>query len=243
MSGQSVNLIGMCGKIASRGDFVAQNLSTAFIDIWQEWLQAVLAVSREQLGAAWLDTYLTSPVWHFALSAGVCGEEAMCGTLMPSVDQVGRHFPFTLARRLQGTPVSARLNDSWAQALQDQILQTLEDDFVFEHWLAALLSAEIDWPAPEMVTTPAMPPAQGRAAWVLTANSPLQAEQLLHHSYRQQFGRYCIWWTDGSPLVEPCTLLTQGLPQVSQFGAMLDGQWQRGHWQQAQILSNGADSK
>ncbi|GAL04531.1 protein phosphatase ImpM [Photobacterium aphoticum] len=62
------------------------------MDSWSEWQQAILSVSREQLGEEWADCYLTSPVWHFALSPGACGKQGMVGTLMPSIDQVGRHF-------------------------------------------------------------------------------------------------------------------------------------------------------
>ena len=50
MSGQFVaparaHQLGICGKIASQGDFLAQGLDVAFVDSWNEWLQAVLAVS------------------------------------------------------------------------------------------------------------------------------------------------------------------------------------------------------
>lgn len=247
MSGKSVNLLGMCGKIPSRGDFVAQQLTAGFVDSWNEWLQAVMAVSREQLGQAWLETYLTSPVWHFALSAGVCGADAVLGTLMPSVDQVGRHFPFTLARTMPGTPVHARLQADWATELQQQILLTLEDDFVFERWHDTLQQAEISWPEALSVNTSQVQQSAVRPAWVIRHQGQQQddavdAAVLLHHSYRQQFGRYCLWWTQGSELVPACTLVSSGLPQVSQYAAMLDGNWQRGQWQMADIICNGSDA-
>lgn len=229
----------MCGKIPSRGDFLAQGLAAGFIDSWNEWLQAVLAVSREQLADNWLETYLTSPVWHFALSAGVCGKEAVMGCLMPSVDQVGRHFPFTLARTMPCTPVQARQHCDWADALQQQALLTLEDDFNFEQWLSGLQQSDINWPQACVVSSAVMPAAQGRPAWAIQSNSPLDATLLLHHSYRQQFGRYCLWWTDGSEQVPPCTLISHGLPQVSQYAAMLNGDWQRWHWQSADVNCDG----
>ena len=54
------------------------------------------------MGEEWLPIYLTSPIWRFVLSAGLCGGEVVAGVLMPSVDRVGRYFPFTLAVPLAG---------------------------------------------------------------------------------------------------------------------------------------------
>ncbi|MDX1391091.1 MAG: type VI secretion system-associated protein TagF [Rheinheimera sp.] len=243
MSGAFITEVGICGKIPSRGDFLAQGLAADFVDGWSEWLQAVLAVSREQLTTAWLETYLTSPIWHFALSAGVCGKAPMLGCLMPSVDKVGRHFPFTLACAMACNPVQARFEGNWADILQQQALLTLEDEFNFPQWQAALKQLQILWPEQPGVCSAPMPAAQGRPAWAIVTDQPLDSAMLLHHSYQQQFGRYCLWWTEGSEYVPQCTLISSGLPQVSQYAAMLDGDWQRRHWQQAHINSGGTDKQ
>ena len=240
MSSQPLIDVGLCGKIPSRGDFLAHGLAAGFVDSWNEWLQAVLAVSREQLGNRWLETYLTSPVWHFALSSGACGKDAMIGCLMPSVDQVGRHFPFTLARTLASTPVHARQSAQWSDMMQSQILLTLEDDFSFEPWLAQLSTLDWQWPAALQVHAPQLSGTQSRPAWVLGTEPLPDSTSLLHHSYRQLFGRYCLWWTEGSELVPPCTLISSGLPQVSQYAAMLSGDWQRWGWLNADIQTAGA---
>jgi len=240
LSGEFITEVGLCGKIPSRGDFLAQGLAADFVENWNEWLQAVVAVSREQLTTTWLPTYLTSPVWHFALSSGVCGKDAILGCLMPSVDKVGRHFPFTLARVMPCSPVQARFQGNWAEILQQQALLTLEDDFNFASWLSALKQQDIVWPEAQRISTGQMQAAQARPAWVIEANQPLDSLALLHHCYRQQFGRYCLWWTEGSECVAPCTLVSSGLPQVSQYAAMLDGDWVNRHWQQAPINISGS---
>lgn len=240
MSGKSINQPGLCGKIPSRGDFLANGLAADFVDSFSEWLQAVMAVSREQLGSQWLDTYLTSPIWHFALSAGVCGNDAMLGCLMPSVDQVGRHFPFTLARAHNTTPVHVRESKGWSTLMQQQALQTLEDDFSFEQWLAQLSLFDWQWPDDLHVIAPKLTATQSKPAWVLSTSGAPDSLCLLHHSYRQIFGAYCLWWTEGSELVPPCTLVSSGLPQVSQFAAMLDGNWQRWGWLSTDIHIAGA---
>ncbi len=240
MSGQSVTSaraqqLGVCGKIVSQGDFLAQGLDVAFIDSWNEWLQAVLAVSREQLGASWLETYLTSPIWHFALSPGVCSDQPMAGTLMPSVDQVGRHYPLTLASELAVTPVQAWQQSSWCETLEQHALATLDEGFNLQQWLAQLNADIVSWPEAKRFSVSQSNNDAIRQAWKISANQPLESLALLHQSYLQQFPRYCLWWTSGSEHIAPCLLVTTGLPQVSQYAAMLDGDWARWNWQQKQI--------
>lgn len=239
MSGNPITEIGLCGKIPGRGDFLARGLAVDFIDSWNEWLQAVLAVSREQLQDNWLETYLTSPVWHFALSAGVCGDHAMAGTVIPSVDQVGRHYPFTLAGILQNTPVQAWLQQDWTGQLEQQILTTLDDDFELEPWLEQLKATPLDWPNAAILQLRQQSGQHNKPSLHIQADSDLKPYMLLHQSYRQQYGRYCLWWTEGSEHVAPCLLISSGLPQVSQYAAMLDGNWQRWHWQSTDIITSG----
>ncbi|MDX1538032.1 type VI secretion system-associated protein TagF [Arsukibacterium sp.] len=240
MSGQPVApgplaKVGFCGKVVSQGDFLAQGLDVAFVDSWNEWLQAVLAVSREQLGQGWLETYLTSPIWHFALCGGVCGDQAMAGTLMPSVDQVGRHYPFTLAAELAVTPVQAWQEQDWCAPLEQQALATLDEDFALQPWLTKLADMPIAWPKAPRLSVSQSSNEAIRQAWTISASEPLDSIALLHQSYLQQFSRYCLWWTSGSEQVAPCLLVTSGLPQVSQYAAMLDGDWTRWNWQQKHI--------
>ena len=98
--------VGLFGKLPSRGDFLRRRASDAFVDAWDAWLRECLAASREALGERWLDLYLTSPAWRFALSGGTCGPAPVIGTMVPSVDRVGRYLPLTLVANL---PADANL--------------------------------------------------------------------------------------------------------------------------------------
>ena len=93
-------LAGYFGKMPARGDFVSGSLGREFVDPWDDWIQASIEQSRDRLGEQWLDVYLTSPLWCFALSPSICGNHAWGGVLMPSVDAVGRYFPLTIAAPL-----------------------------------------------------------------------------------------------------------------------------------------------
>lgn len=123
---------GFFGKFPVRGDFISRRLPADFIRDWDGWLQGSLTASREVLGENWLAVYLTSPLWRFILSPGVCGPHGWMGVLMPSVDRVGRYFPLTLALALNrdnglaGLFVSAA---DWFGRLEHLALSCLEDGF------------------------------------------------------------------------------------------------------------------
>ena len=100
------NLPGFYGKFPELGDFVNRRIPRSFLDHWDEWLQNAIATSRQRLDKDWLNLYLNSPVWRFALAGGLCGDQPWCGLLMPSVDRVGRYYPLTIAAPL---PLDANL--------------------------------------------------------------------------------------------------------------------------------------
>src|SRR5690606_3002224 len=95
------------GKLPSHGDFLHHCVSDRFVDAWDRWLQHALVASKTQLQDRWLPTYLTSPAWRFVLSRDTIDGHAWAGVLLPSVDRVGRYFPFTVVAPLP--PMSAFL--------------------------------------------------------------------------------------------------------------------------------------
>ncbi len=126
---------GFWGKLPARGDFVRAGLSRAFSDPWDVWFSASLADARERLGVGWHDAWMVAPVWRFALSAELCGPNAVLGLWMPSVDRAGRHFPLTIAAEVpDGTAAHlAAAGAAWLDAAEESgraalaLLQTPED--------------------------------------------------------------------------------------------------------------------
>lgn len=88
---------GFFGKIPQAGDFVGTGLPRAFETQLDNWLRAAMRESQAALGRDWLDVFLVTPVWRFALGPGVAGAEPVVGVMMPSVDRVGRYFPLVIA--------------------------------------------------------------------------------------------------------------------------------------------------
>lgn len=134
-------IAGWYGKLPCLGDFASRRLPTDFITAWDAWLQRSIASSRQQMGESWLDVFLKSPMWRFALAPGVCGEDAYAGLLLPSVDKVGRYFPLTLV-----LPLPAREADvirvlsaqDWYDALEKIGWSALDVDFSPDQLEAAL---------------------------------------------------------------------------------------------------------
>src|SRR5262245_12297092 len=91
---------GYYGKLPARADFVGRRLARPMIERWDRWLQQCLAHSQATLAAEWEGSYLSAPVWRLALPARVCGDSALIGVLVSSVDAVGRCFPLLLAQEL-----------------------------------------------------------------------------------------------------------------------------------------------
>jgi type VI secretion system protein ImpM len=131
---------GFFGKVRTHGDFVTRRLPPAFVTPWDESLQRGMLFGQQWFGAQWLPVYLNAPVWCFALGAGVCGESAWAGVLMPGVDRVGRYFPFTLAAPLARDAAAGWLGGAqvWYDEAVRRALSTLSADFVLERFDAEL---------------------------------------------------------------------------------------------------------
>ena len=92
-------LPGWFGKLPGMGDFAHRRLPESFRAQWDPWLQNGLMGLRQR-HADWTEHYLESPLWSFTLGEQVAGAARWIGVLMPSVDGVGRYFPFTLASEI-----------------------------------------------------------------------------------------------------------------------------------------------
>jgi type VI secretion system protein ImpM len=119
---------GFYGKLPARGDFVRVGLPRDFVDPWDQWQQSVIAASRELIGAdAWLELYLESPVWRFVLPPHMCGELAVLGVMLPSVDKAGRYFPLTFAA-LHPRGIAAAAGEPWLDRCEAAGRAALEQD-------------------------------------------------------------------------------------------------------------------
>ncbi len=225
-------MAGYYGKMPSHGVFISHDLDQSFIRTWHNWLQEIIAYSRTKLGEAWLDIYLTSPLWRFVTSPGVCTDDAWAGVIMPSVDRVGHNFPLTVVHPLPSgyNPVQVAAEyGSWFQQAEALALSVLESDFqrdALDAGVNALSLPPAEQPA-------AAAPLSGEA-WRLGLHEEgllgPALDGLAQRLLVERMGGYSLWWTSGSQRLTPTLLAARGLPTAERFPALLDGDWRRWGW-------------
>jgi type VI secretion system protein ImpM len=237
---QENTLPGIYGKISVRGDFVVRRLARSFVEPWDSWLQEAMICSREQLGNDWLPAYLTSPIWRFVLSAGLCSEQVMAGLLMPSVDEVGRYFPLALAAPVVGCRNPAVLpitGAEWFDQTETLLLSALEDDLDLKAFDDAVRDIGGPQYGPEASATADRLTEKAElssSGWRQPLPSVSDVASAYFEIADQAFATHCrcysLWWTSGSEDIEASFVVSEGLPRISGFAAFLDGGWERWGW-------------
>lgn len=241
MSEQVVSF-GYLGKLPSVGDFLQDNVDTGFQEVWDRWLQAVLSVSKERMGDSWKDKFLTGPVWHFGMSPGIAGDSAKMGTVMPSMDVVGRPYPFTLVADTDNLPVEVMESDALSLEYEDAVLAVLEDSVDLFSWRKEVEQVVKPSADPTKRYKYFSSPDENKTAQVFeftgTELGGGVMKDVLHALLYKKYGSYSIWWTHGSCLLSPSVIITSGLPSVNQAAAMFDGRWQQWQWNHVQVRDN-----
>ncbi len=198
---------GFYGKVPDFGDFLSRRLPASFIDVWDPWLRLLLQSSRAELGDAWLAAWLAAPVWHFGLGPGFLGDGQAWGVLIPSVDRVGRHFPFTIVG--PASEGGQNLQD-WVLAAEPLALSALDDGFFPD----ALEQALADVGPPR-----SRAPGAGPASLALPEN-PGDWPEAVDTAPGPAAGE-TLWWTRGAPAVPPRVLRCAGLPPAEMARSMI----------------------
>jgi len=214
-----VNSPGFYGKLAGRGDFIHRGLSPAFIERWDAWLAAGMAASQAELGPGWLEAYLVSPLWRFAVAPGLLGGEAAVGVMMPSIDRVGRYFPLTIALQLEAeTDLGALVAgpDHWFEAAEALLLSTLEPEAAVEAFEAAVPALGSPASSARALCAPALAGQMRFDAATPAARAAVLMQLACEGA--------SLWWGKGSARVSAGLLHCQGLPAAQSFTGFLLGE-------------------
>lgn len=228
---------GWYGKLPASGDFVTRRLPPSFIEPWDAWLNAMLAGSRERMGDAWRDAFLSAPAWRFVLAPGIIGPQAWAGLIVPSVDSVGRYFPLTVASALPSVgldPVTtvARAHNWYAEvepvahaALSPQAeMETFDAQLANRRFPGELIAL------PEAATDETLPPrSRGQRALWIPLGPEFQGEAGLRGLAKPLAEPYSAWLAEASEIFGRSLMLCEKLPAVEQFCAMLNGDWGASH--------------
>jgi type VI secretion system protein ImpM len=218
---------GLFGKLPTKRDFIGANASRGFLEVWETWLQAGVATSKQMLGPAWTETYNRAPIWRFWLGADFCGE-AMIGAFMPSVDGVGRSFPlavFASEGEDSLAPPELDPNDEWCEAAEAILLAALEPGAMLE----AIAEAVAKMPPPLLrprstaVAGLRLLPEGGVLARDIDQRVSLAFLAARRFGHRRAFASQSFWWTIGGEGFAPLALSQAGLPPATRFADMLTG--------------------
>ncbi len=234
-------ITGLFGKLPAHGDFVHRNLPTDFITVWDEWLQHYIAGSQEQIGEAWLDIYLTSPIWRFMFSEGIVDGSAWSGIMLPSVDRIGRYFPFSVITQLPTGLNSLEFllsQNSWLERVEEFVLQALNGDLTVDELMQLINEIDIKYNtiySKTGVYSDSNPVVISMDFEEQIASSV--SDYILDAVLLKSFSSYSAWTTQGSELVSPSLFFSPGLPPIGGISAMMNGEWAQGNWQQPYQLN------
>lgn len=182
---------GWYGKLPSIGDFASRRLPQDFIDIWHNWVQLGMTEGQKASGDRWLDTYLNSPIWRFLISPGICGDSLWTGTMMPSVDKVGRYFPLALVAQIEQKThnlATITAESGWYDALENLSLKMLDIDMPLEELERGLTSI----PFPDCDDT-RIRSAQSFLQWWTGGDSAPKLIDLGHHGSVNDIVQSFVW--------------------------------------------------
>ena len=225
---------GFYGKMPSHGDFVKIHLPRSFIDPWNTWLQASLHQTKTTLGDDWIDAYLTSPIYRFILSPGICGNHQWMGVMMPSMDSIGRYFPSTLCVPLPEWENSLNVLEhrtEWFHEAEALIMTCLEDSFDYDEFVAAVEGLGIISDHQTMLEIMDLPAAINGEQILISQKigTPDKISQYFPEILKEALGQSCfaysIWSTKGSDDIAASLIISEGLPLSRNFSSFFTGNW------------------
>lgn len=221
---------GLFGKLPDKRDFIAVNAPSAFLQVYEPWLQGGLSASRLELGPTWQDAFLNAPIWRFWLGSAHCGSSA-AGAFMPSVDGVGRYFPLTVFALAGpgGAIPSPELDpqDSWYAEAEDFLLQALEPEASYASVTQRL--AALPQPNDQIKAAPPADMVRLSDGTIVTAldaaRFPERLAALRLEDHARSYAHASYFWTVGGEHFEPLALIGQALPNPYLFSGLLTGRF------------------
>jgi type VI secretion system protein ImpM len=216
------------GKLALKRDFIALSVPREFLGLWEPWMQSCVSASRDRLGDAWLQAYLTAPIWRFWLGAEICGA-TVAGALMSSLDGVGRHYPLTVFAYTTAenaiAPPDVDAHEKWFAAAEEFLLSTLDPEANFDVIASALDQLEV--PGSEIADSPTQSLSvlkDGVMVGALGDRSFADLFTLLRTANHSSiYAAASFWWTMGGDDCQPFGFCCRRMPEPSLFTNMLTG--------------------
>lgn len=222
---------GWYGKLPATGDFVSRRLSPEFVAAWDAFLGDAIAGSKSLLGEVWLEHYLASPIWQFAVFPPLCGPGAWAGLMMPSVDRVGRYFPLTVCSRLATVPDTVEAADAlldWLGTLEGAALGALDPTASIEDFESALLRQAELTPLPGPRGAPGTTPDETGerllpGLFMLREGPEMSGWLARAFCGAASLASHSIWWSFAGDGERIPAAVVRGLPGSTSYAHMIGG--------------------
>ena len=220
--------IGIYGKMPSKRDFIALHLPGPILSIVERWLQGGVAASKNLMGANWQDTYLTAPIWRFWIGEEIAGTYCI-GSIMPSVDGVGRYFPLAiLAHGSNEETLLPPLDDPlvpWFEMIEGRLLSALNPDTATD---AFGMLEGLPAPGDYRKSAPKVRSSEIRRGIMWSGRTRPDASDKpagdREEDYRIAAQTRTYWWTNGGERFGPRFYSHPGMPDPSVYVNFLTGE-------------------
>jgi type VI secretion system protein ImpM len=215
---------GLFGKLPQKRDFISYGIPHGVLNPLETWLQSAVAASRAELGARWEEFYLVAPIWRFWIGPSIFGT-ACSGSLIPSVDGVGRYFPLMAIHicepGTQAPPPPFAPQSSWHAAIEARLLSVLEEG---ANVTPETLLSDLSPPSTE-TADPAdgLTLFKGGPLWRTKPKTSIAAllTGIVEADYREAARVRSYWWTPGGEAAGPVLHAKEGLPDPYFYTLML----------------------
>ncbi|WP_220093254.1 type VI secretion system-associated protein TagF [Swingsia samuiensis] len=125
---------GYWGKLPAHGDFLRAGFPENVLMQFDRWVSNQLREAKERHGERFEEIWHGAPSWNFIIRAGMLDPKyAITGIWMPSIDAVGRCFPFVFAIMHDPEEVMFRMLPPYESVLRQAIEHTQTIDTLEDH--------------------------------------------------------------------------------------------------------------
>jgi len=198
-------------------------LPNHFVVPWDNWLARVLAASQVDVGEAWLNAYLTSPPWRFALDPNLLGQSGWLGVLVSSVDSLHRCFPLTLAAPCMEFVGDGELSfdcEDWMVQAESLALAMIDAGDSVEAGLMQFKDIAT------RIATPGRHPPPGSGDYRVFSNAyDLVDDAVGAGRSEPEAHAFSYWWHGDWPGHPAIALRCRGLPDAALCASFFDAGW------------------
>lgn len=220
------HFVGWLGKLPAVGDFVSRGLDQDLQNTLYQWISQGMRTLSSQAPEDWQQAYLVTPVWHFAINAGIWNIHAVQGCFAPSLDKIGRYSPLLIARSFDSNDLNEVLppRDDWTYRVDEHLRRVVRERLPVEDVLSGINqpfsgehSREFAYSAAEILNDLGIGEGEDEKRKKRWFSWPGLAGLFTERNYRS------FWWAEPSLKQPPRQIIHSGKPDEDLFVLLMGG--------------------